>query len=130
MPTAEFNPSARRQRHGRPRKHPDELRNVELRLYLTLPEKERIEEDARTAGLRPAEYIRRLIAGHRPASIESRSSGNPRLLLELNAIGNNLNQAVRDIHAGSTRQHDWENLQGLLEIALQRVAYGDEDDVR
>jgi len=130
MPTAAFNPHARRQRHGRPRKHPDELRCEELRLYLTLPERQRLDEDAREAGLRPAEYIRRLIAGHRPASIESQSVGNPRLLLELNAIGNNLNQAMRDLHAGSSRQHDWEELHGLLEIALQRVAYGDDDDVR
>jgi hypothetical protein len=125
-----FSSAGRPQRLGRPRKAPDELRTEELRLYLSLPEHQRLEEDALAAGLRPPEYVRRLVAGHRPAHIEQLSFGNPRLLLELNAIGNNLNQAVRDMNAGSTRRHDWEELQGLLEICLQRVAYGDGDDVR
>jgi hypothetical protein len=118
-------PHERPQRLGRPRLAPDELRTEELRLYLSLAEKQRLDEDAHVAGMRPADYVRRLITGHRPAAIESKSFGNPRLLLELNAIGNNLNQAVRDLHAGSTRHHDWDYLQQLLQAALERVAFGD-----
>lgn len=117
----------REQRLGRPRKTPDELRTEELRLYLSLAERQRLDEDAAAAGLRPSEYVRRLISGHKPAAIDGRSVGNPRLLMELNAIGNNLNQAVRDMHTGSQRRHDWEYLHGLLQTALRRVAYGDGD---
>ncbi|WP_437186707.1 plasmid mobilization protein [Planctomicrobium sp. SH668] len=130
MNSPESQSPARFQRHGRPRKPLDELRNIELRLYLTLSEKERLDTEAHAVGLRPSEYVRRVVLEQRLTTIERCSTGNPRLLLELNAIGNNLNQAVRDVHAGSTRQHDWEELHGLLEIALQRVAYGDDDDVR
>ena len=119
----------RPQRLGRPRKNPDELRTEELRLYLTLAEKQRLDEDATAAGLRPAEYMRQLIDGHRPTQLDSPRFSNPRLLLELNAIGNNLNQAVRDIHAGSRRQHDWEQLRAMLEDVLIRISIG-EGDVR
>ena len=119
----------RPQRLGRPRKPVEDLRTAELRLYLSLAEKERLQADARSAGLRPADYVRELIAGHRPAILESQAHGNPRLLLELNAIGNNLNQAVRDMHAESTRRHDWEELRRLLQSALERVIWGDPPDV-
>lgn len=130
MHTSPAHPAQRPQRLGRPRKSPTDLRSEELRLYLSLSERQRLEEDAQAAGLRPAEYVRRLIVGHRPAVLDSRPFGNPRLLVELNAIGNLLNQAVRDMHIGSPRWHDWQHLHGLLETALQRVAYGDEDHVR
>ena len=129
MPTQSAFIDDRPQRLGRPRKAPDELRTEELRLYLTLAEKQRLDDDAQAAGIRPAEYVRQLIDGHRPATLESRPYGNPRLLLELNAIGNNLNQAMRDLHAGSRRQHDWEQLRDLLQDVLIRIALG-EDDVR
>ena len=112
----------RTQRLGRPPLPAIDLRTEEMRLYLSLAERQRLEEDAETAAMRPAEYIRRLIMGHKPAAIENRKFGNPRLLLELNAIGNNLNQAVRDMHTGSQRKHDWEQLRSLLESVLERVA--------
>lgn len=117
----------RPQRLGRPRKTPDDLRTAELRLYLTLAERQQLDEDAHAAGVRPAEYVRRLIAGHRPAAIAGKTSANARLLLELNAIGNNLNQAVRDMHAESTRQHDWEELRSMLQAALERIIWSDGD---
>lgn len=119
--------SSRPQRLGRPRKSADELRTAEVRLYLSAAEKARLETDAHAAGMRSADYLRQLIAGHRPVAIEGSSIGNPRLLLELNAIGNNLNQAVRAMHVGSRRKHDWEQLRALLESVLERVALGASD---
>ena len=106
-------------RLGRPRKPVDELRTEEVRARLSLAEKQQLLEDAQAAGLSEAEYIRRLIAGHKP---QGRGQSDPRLLFELNAIGNNLNQAVRDVHAGSTRQHDWQDLRRRLEEILVKVA--------
>ncbi len=111
----------RPQRLGRPRKAPADLRTEEVRVFLTAAEKEKLVEDAGLAGFRPAEYLRQLIAGHRPQAGGRTEPCDPHLLLELNAIGNNLNQAVRDVHAGSTRQHDWENLKALLEEVLEKV---------
>lgn len=119
----------RPQQLGRPRLPADQLRTEELRLYLTIPERTKLDEDARAAGMSPARYLRKLIAGQRPATLHERAghTSNARLLLELNAIGNNLNQAMRDVHAGSTRQHDWEQLRVMLQAALEKVVF---DDVR
>lgn len=106
-------------RLGRPRKPVDELRTEEVRARLSLAEKQKLLEDAQAAGLSEAEYVRRLIAGHKP---QGRGQSDARLLFELNAIGNNLNQAVRDVHVGSSRQHDWKTLQRRLEDVLVKVA--------
>ncbi len=114
----------RTSRLGRPKKGPDTLRTEEIRLYLTPAEKQRLLDDSRTAAKRPADYLRELITGHRPAALAGRRSCDPRFLLELNAIGNNLNQAVRDMHLDHPRRHDWQQLQVLLKAALERAAFG------
>ncbi|QDT37682.1 plasmid mobilization protein [Stratiformator vulcanicus] len=109
-------------RIGRPRKTVEELRTEEVRARLSLTEKQKLTDDARTAGLSEAEYVRRLIAGHKP---QGSGRCDPRLLYELNAIGNNLNQAVRNLHAGRTQRESWEELRRQLEEALTKVAIGD-----
>ena len=109
-------------RLGRPRKSPDELRTAEVRCRLTPAEKLKLTEDARACGLSAAEYVRRLVLGHKPCG---RGECDPRLLYELNAVGNNLNQAVRDVHAGRQRHHDWDELRNDLRRLLDKVALGD-----
>ena len=115
----------RPQLYGRPPVDPAERRTRPLRVFLNEAEELQLRERAAQAGINRHDYVRALIAGHKPAA---RGGGgfDPRLLHELNAIGNNLNQAVRDMHAGSDRKHDWEQLRALLEAAIIRVALGPE----
>lgn len=115
----------RPQLYGRPRIDPAERRTRALRVFLNEAEELQLRENAAKAGINRHDYVRALITGHKP---QARGGGHydPRLLHELNAIGNNLNQAVRDMHAGSTRHHDWEALRALLEQAILKVALGPE----
>lgn len=120
-------PESRPQLYGRPRIDPAERRTRPLRVFLNEAEELRLREDAAAAGINRHDYIRALIDGHKP---QARAGGHydPHLLHELNAIGNNLNQAVRDVHTGSARQRDWEALRDLLEEVLLRVALGPESE--
>jgi len=117
----------RQQRFGRPRINPAERRTKPLRMFLNEAESAQLRENAAAVGMNRHDYVRALIAGHKP---QAKSGGyDPRILNELNAIGNNLNQAVRDMHAGSQRRRDWEALRDLLQTALLQVALGDDSDV-
>ncbi|MEM7811346.1 MAG: plasmid mobilization relaxosome protein MobC [Planctomycetota bacterium] len=106
-------------RLGRPRKPADDLRTRRAQLRLTEAEKQRLAENAAKAGLAEAEYLRKLILGHKPRGV---AAADPQLLFELNAIGNNLNQAVRDAHAGRSSEHDWQALRHQLRSVLARAA--------
>lgn len=122
----EFEPvthEPRPQPYGRPRIDPSERRTRPLRVFLSESEERRLRENASAAGMNRHDYVRALIAGHKPRA-RGGDGCDPRLLHELNAVGNNLNQAVRDMNAGSTRRHDWDALRGLLEQAILKVALG------
>ena len=159
---------------GRPPLDPAERRSERMEVYLSVAERLKLTEDASACGLSPAAYIRKLVAGYRPTA-KADHAADPRLLLELNAIGNNigqklaamdrhnpakaawhelkrelqdvlqlvaleelsvspklvlqlnaagtlLNRAVADMHAGSTRQHDWLSIYETLHHLLLEVA--------
>lgn len=94
--------------------------HVDVRFRLPLAEKELLDAAARREGLLLGAYLRKA-AFERSGPVVSDADAM-RLAYELNAIGNNLNQAVRDLHAGSTRRHDWEALRAQLQTILTRVA--------
>ena len=106
---------------GRPPKDPAELRTIPVRVFCSPAEKLKLSQDAAACGLAPADYIRQLVAGHRPTP-DSEASANPQLLLELNAIGNNLNQTVGLVRDRPQAKEKWHNLQRLNEDALAKVA--------
>ena len=109
---------------------PAERRSRRLRVFLNDAEEMKLKADAKAAGLSVPDYVRAVIAGKKLFVRGTSSPADPRLLNELNAIGNNLNQAVRDVHAGSRRSHDWEELRDMLESVLVKVAMGlDSEDV-
>lgn len=92
---------------------------ADIRFRLPAAEKELLEAEARREGLLLGAYLRK-------AALERGGSGLSeadamRLVYELNAVGNNLNQAVRDAHAGSRRSHDWEALRVQLRDLLTRL---------
>lgn len=94
--------------------------SAEVRFSLPLAEKKLLDAAARKEGLFLGAYLRKA-AFERGLSAISESEAM-RLIHELNAIGNNLNQAVRDRHAGSQRQRDWEALRHQLNEILTQVA--------
>lgn len=105
---------------------PHELRKRPLRVFLNEREEAHLNANASAIGLNRHDYVRMLIMGHVPEVIYRGRTADPHLLESLNRIGNNLNQAVRDMHADSKRKHDWEQIRQLLEDVLLQVALGDE----
>ena len=94
--------------------------HVDVRFRLPLAEKELLDSAARKEGLFLGAFLRKA-AFERGGAVVNDADAT-RLLYELNAVGNNLNQAVRDAHAGSRRVHDWEALRALLDRVLTEVA--------
>jgi len=106
---------------GRPPKDPADLRTDRVEVFFSLAERLRLAGDAQACGLSPAAYIRKLIAGNCPVA-QAYHVADPRLLLELNAIGNNIKQTLSAIQSGAHGKADWRQLQLLLEDVLARVA--------
>lgn len=119
---------ARPQLLGRRRKDPAERRNVRLQLFLNDAEETKLKADAKAAGLSVPRYVRSLIDGKKLFVRGTSSPADPRLLNELNAIGNNLNQANKYGHIGGDRQADWDELRDMLESVLVKVALGLESE--
>jgi len=105
---------------------PHELRKCPLRVFLNEHEDAQLNANAAAVGLNRHDYVRMLIMDHVPEVIYRGRNADPHLLESLNRIGNNLNQAVRDMHAESKRKHDWEQIRQLLEDVLIQIALGDE----
>lgn len=90
---------------GRPKLAPDERRDERLSgLRLTVAERVFVEEQAAAAGLGVSEYARRRLLGHTVAP--ARTVADDRLLMELNAIGNLLNQIARALHTDRPERAD------------------------
>jgi len=106
---------------GRPPKDPADRRTERVDVFFSIAERLKLGEDAKACGLSPASYVRKLVAGFR-LTAQAEHSADPRLLLELNAIGNNVGQTVRAIKAGTEAKADWQQLKRDIEDVLQRVA--------
>ncbi|MFC6792977.1 plasmid mobilization relaxosome protein MobC [Methylobacterium komagatae] len=88
---------AARRRTGRPRKPAPDLRAAWLpAARVTARERQAIEEKAARAGLDMSEFVRRAALGQ---TVRPRPTADAdRLLVELNRIGNNLNQITARMH--------------------------------
>ncbi len=117
---AEQFPAAKR-KLGRPPKAPAERRTERVDVFFSVAERVKLTEDARACGLSPAAYIRKLVAGYRPTA-QAEQTADPRLLLELNAIGNNLGQTVASMNCDHPAKAAWRALKRDLQDMLQRVA--------
>jgi len=106
---------------GRPPKDPSERRTERVDVFFSIAERLKLNADAKACGLSPASYVRKLVAGFRPTT-QAEHAADPRLLLELNAIGNNVGQTMRAIKVGTQSKADWQQLKRDLEDALQMVA--------
>jgi len=106
---------------GRPPKPPAERRTERVDVFFSIAERLKLNRDAQACGLSPAAYIRELVAGFRPVA-QAEHSADPRLLLELNAIGNNIGQTLQAIKPDNPAKADWRQLKRDLEDVLQMVA--------
>ena len=102
---------------GRPEKPEAERRSKQVKIRLTLHEEIELRRAAEIAGMSVAEFIRRRTLGIPVRPPPSRADAQ--MLVELNAIGNNLNQLVRNIHTDRSSDHAPECDEVLRE--LQRV---------
>ena len=104
----------------------EEIRNRPLRVFLNETEERKLNADAAERGLNRHDYVRALIAGQTTKTVVRGHAADPRLIEELNRVGVNLNQAVKYVHAGSTRETDWDALREQLEEVLHAVLFGPE----
>lgn len=82
---------------GRPKLAPDERRAAQIPpVRVTEAELHFVEAQAAAAGLPLSDYARRRLFGHIVAP--ATTIADDRLLMELNAIGNLLNQIARALH--------------------------------
>lgn len=110
-----------KRRLGRPRKAAAERRTERVDVFFSVAERVKLAEDARACGMSPAAYIRKLVAGYRP-SAQAGHAADPRLLLELNAIGNNLGQLLAAMDLKNPDKAAWTDLKRNLQDVLQAVA--------
>ena len=121
MPTTATHP---RHSGGRPKKAEAERRVKQTNHRWTVAEDIHLREQARTAGLTVAEYVRRRALGL-PVVVRHAQT-DARLIHELNAIGVNLNQIARNLNADrigapGSRVADLDELMSQLRETLNRA---------
>ena len=111
---------------GRPEKHPDEKRTERHNIRFTAAEMNHVRSQADAAGLDVAEYIRRRAVGYVVPAGTGRRGADPRVIGELNAIGNNVNQLARSVHRGSRFTGRWDALAEQLGEVIERLVLDEE----
>ena len=92
---------------------------------LRVEERNHIVKRAEECGIKPSEYVRRLIArdmGQTAVfqSLEERQQRN-RCVYEVSKIGNNINQIVKDYHNSFYSPEQKEDLKRLLELVVEKM---------
>ena len=115
-------------RGGRPRKDTSKLRSEWLRVRVTVDELHQVEQRAVEARLTPSDYVRHAVLDGR-IEIKHPAASDPGTIIELQRIGNNLNQIARicnttgnDRRARFIELHIDEELRPLLKLLLERYA--------
>lgn len=100
---------------ARPALKEEDRRMVQVNIRLTQEENKKLNEQAEGSGLTPANWIRHKVFTGRFPVIRV-SSVEVRLYRELQYIGNNLNQAVRQLHSGKLHPGYLNILTTLLQL--------------
>jgi len=100
---------------ARPALNEEERRTVQVNIRLTEDENKKVSEQAEGAGLTPANWIRQKMFSGRFPVIKA-SPIEAKLYRELHYIGNNLNQAVKQLHSGKLSPAYLTILTKLLEL--------------
>lgn len=100
---------------ARPAMNEEERRTVQVNIRLTEDESKRVNEQAESSGLSPANWIRQKIFTGRFPTVKA-SPIEAKLYRELHYIGNNLNQAVKQLHTGRLDVRYERILNSLLQL--------------
>lgn len=108
---------------ARPKKQPHEKRDgTPMQARVTEAERLYIEQQAALAGLSPSEYMRQRALDYvvQPAQ----SQADTQLIAEINRIGCNLHQFLRDdrFGRGTRTEADWNELYDRLSKVLEKAA--------
>ena len=113
---------------GRPKRSADEKLSEHVHVMVSVADRETLTAKALSAGVSEAEFLRRLIRGAELADASQSPipvQTDPRLVVELNRIGNNVNQLAKSSHRGSDFVRYWqdvgEELRAVLIKALDRI---------
>jgi hypothetical protein len=91
---------------------------------LTLAERETINSAAANVGLSPSEYVRRCAFNGTVRVIHDKRKADPALMLNLLAIGNNLNQIARKLNATDRTAANLDDTIIILQELLNKVGQG------
>lgn len=100
MPTTSTKTTAR-PKGGRHTDVPGEERCKQVIVRMTVAEQTALRRSAATAGLSVSEFVRRRTLGI--PVVPPKAKGDAHTLTALNAVGNNLNQLTKRVHAGDVR---------------------------
>ena len=105
---------------ARPRKQPKEQRTESVRATLTVEEKLHVQRQAEAAGVTEAEYTRRRVLGYNVPP--ARSLTDTALISEINRIGVNVHQLVRDNNFKRSFTIGWQGVLAELHGVLKTVS--------
>ena len=115
---------------GRPPLPFDQRADAVVSCRVSLFEKERIRTEAIAAGLKPSDYLRKVITERKvvfqaspdPEASVARIRANHALASELNRIGVNVNQLARATHRGAEFTRYWRDVGAEVERLLAKAA--------
>lgn len=105
---------------ARPTKQPHERRSERFNLRFTIAELAHIEQQARTAGIDPTEYLRRRALGYEVPPAPRRADAS--LVSELNRVGQNVNQIARNLNSDRSERQEVDVVLAELRGVLEKVA--------
>jgi hypothetical protein len=106
-------------RGGRPIKQKDEKRCIQINIRITIAEDHYFRQQATTARLSVAEFIRQSALNIR--IVTPLGKDQSRLSYEINRLGNNANQIARRLHQGSEYRSSWDYVAELCAKTLEKV---------
>ncbi len=105
-----------------PKKNKHEKRTERMFMRLTLTEKLHVEQQASAAGISVSDYMRQRALDYAVPPVESQA--DTQLIAEINRIGCNLHQFLRDdrFGRGTRTEADWNELYDRLAGVLEKAA--------
>ena len=109
---------------ARPKTEQSKLKTAWLGIRLSIAEREAIDNAAAKVALKPSEYVRRCALNGTVRVIHDKRKADPALMLNLLAIGNNLNQIARKLNATDNAPANLEETITVLHDLLKTAGQG------
>ena len=109
---------------ARPKTEKAKLKTEWLGFRLSIAERETIDTAAAKVDLLPSEYVRRCALNGTVRVVADKRKADPALMLNLLAIGNNLNQIARKLNATDNAPANLEDTITILQELLRKAGQG------